>query len=290
MVGFALQDLLSSLMSGLALQVEQPFRIGDWVRFGEQRGRVLEMNWRATKLLTFHHDIIVIPNNLVTREPLINVSSPSPKHRRRIDVGLRYGYPPNQVKESILRAIAGVEDVAPEPAPYVLAREFGDSAIVYRAHCFTTNFAQQEFLEDQVRSRIWYPLRRDGMSVPFPIREVQLKHVDAEAERSEQHAQTVALLEAVPFLIPLTADERDRLAQRLTVAYYAAGKSVFWREIPRLNCVPWRRRVFWRDVADDRRGPCGHGGVPYRLRPTGHRKAELPAAAGAESHPGRGDL
>ncbi|MEP6783322.1 MAG: mechanosensitive ion channel domain-containing protein, partial [Acidobacteriota bacterium] len=49
-VGFALQDTLGNLFSGLAIQIEKPFRVGHWVQIGEREGQVQEITWRATKL------------------------------------------------------------------------------------------------------------------------------------------------------------------------------------------------------------------------------------------------
>ena len=100
-IGFALQDLLTNIIAGLALQAERPFKRGDWIGFGEQQGVVLELNWRSTKIKTLHNDIVVIPNSVLTKSELINYTAPSPVHRRRFVVGLRYEVPPNVAKASI---------------------------------------------------------------------------------------------------------------------------------------------------------------------------------------------
>lgn len=76
-IGFALQDMLSNIISGLALQIERPFVTGDWVKFDEQEGWILEINWRSTQLQTLHNDIVIIPNNLITRSAVINFTSPT---------------------------------------------------------------------------------------------------------------------------------------------------------------------------------------------------------------------
>jgi len=230
-VGFALQDLLGSIASGLALQLEHPFAVGDWVRFNEQEGRVLEMNWRSTKILTLHADVVIIPNNVITRQPVINFTSPDPIHRRRVEIGLPYDTPPKRAKQALLKALRGIEGVLGTPPPSVLLRRFGDSAIEYRVEFYIGDFARRELVEDEVATRIWYQLHRDGLSVPFPVRDVILhrddeSHAEREAERAREIERIVLMLRRVPFLEPLSPEERQQLAGRIKPASYAAGETV----------------------------------------------------------------
>lgn len=228
-VGFALQDLLSSIIAGLALQVERPFKSGDWVMFDEQEGQVLEVNWRSTKILTVHRDIVVIPNNVITRSALVNFSAPTRVHRRKVVVGLRYEAPPNVAKRSIMKAVTEAEGVLEDPPPFVLLKSFDDFAVTYRVHFFIEDFPNRERIEDDVRTRIWYQLRRDGLSIPFPIRDVNVRQVTVEEEdraREAELAHVVAALERVPFLEPLSSEERRRLAGNVKREHYARGETV----------------------------------------------------------------
>lgn len=230
-VGFALQDLLGSIASGLALQIERPFAVGDWVQFDDQEGRVLEMNWRSTKILTRHSDVVVIPNNVITRQAVINFTSPDPVHRQRIEIGLRYDTPPNRAKQSLLRALRGVAGVLAEPPPLVQLRRFGDSAVEYRVFFYIDDYAQRDAILDEVGTRIWYQLERDELSVPFPTRDVMLHsaeddRADREAERSREIERIVKMLGHVPFLEPLSASEQQQLARRIRPQFFTAGETV----------------------------------------------------------------
>src|SRR3954454_24432531 len=68
-LGFALRDMLASLFAGIALNVEQPYRIGDWLEFGSGTvGRVVEVSWLTTRLQTQDGIGLVVPNaQLATR-------------------------------------------------------------------------------------------------------------------------------------------------------------------------------------------------------------------------------
>ena len=75
-LGFALQDTFGNAIAGLAIQSEKPFNIGHWVRVGDFEGRVAEVSWRATRLRTKTGNFIVLPNNIVSKEAIINYSEP----------------------------------------------------------------------------------------------------------------------------------------------------------------------------------------------------------------------
>lgn len=228
-IGFALQDLLSNIISGLAIEIEHPFRVGDWVKFENQEGIVREINWRSTKIETLHRDIVIIPNNVATRTPIINFCAPTNLHRRKVTVGMRYDAAPNRVKASLLKAVQGVEGLLRDPEPFVQLKEYGDFSISYTLFFFIDDFAIRDRVEDRVRTRIWYQLGRDGLSIPFPIRDVNVRTLDAaeEARRHERvQSERVGLLGQVPFLEPLAEQDLVTLALRLRSEFYAAGETI----------------------------------------------------------------
>src|SRR5438132_1497281 len=67
-IGRALLDTLGNLLSGIAMQLEAPFSIGDWIRVDDKAiGRVLEIRWRSTLIQTKNDDLVVIPNAILTK-------------------------------------------------------------------------------------------------------------------------------------------------------------------------------------------------------------------------------
>ena len=101
-IGFALQDTLGNTFAGLAIQVEKPFRVDQWVRIGSLEGRVVEITWRATRLRTKSGDAVIVPNNIVSKEAITNFSEPAGPTRLDVEVGVSYQTPPNHVKAVIL--------------------------------------------------------------------------------------------------------------------------------------------------------------------------------------------
>ena len=89
-VGFALQDTLGNLFAGLAIQIEKPFRVGQWVQFGDREGQVQEITWRATKLRTKAGQFLIVPNSVISKEPVLNHSEPTVPTRIEVEIGASY--------------------------------------------------------------------------------------------------------------------------------------------------------------------------------------------------------
>ena len=80
-LGLALQSTLSDVFSGIVLNFSRPYRPGDWISIdGSTDGRVVEMNWRATHVLTAKRDLAIVPNSMIAKAKVVNASSPSGIH------------------------------------------------------------------------------------------------------------------------------------------------------------------------------------------------------------------
>jgi small-conductance mechanosensitive channel len=168
-VGFALQDTLGNMFSGLAIQIEKPFRVGHWISAGEWEGSVAEVTWRATKLKTRHGNLVVVPNSEISKQAINNYSEPASPTRLHVQVGVSYGTSPTLVKETILSSLAGEPFVLSSPPPRVLLHDFGDSALIYRVYFWVREFPLDELAFDRVRCAIYYAFQRNSIEIPYPI-------------------------------------------------------------------------------------------------------------------------
>jgi small-conductance mechanosensitive channel len=99
-LGLALQSTLGDVFSGIVLNFSRPYRPGDWVNIaGETSGRVIEMTWRATHILTAQRDLAIIPNSTIAKSKIVNVSSPSGIHGVTIAVQAAAGASPAAVED-----------------------------------------------------------------------------------------------------------------------------------------------------------------------------------------------
>jgi small-conductance mechanosensitive channel/CRP-like cAMP-binding protein len=222
-IGFALQDTLGNMFAGLALQVEKPFTVGHWIRVSEHEGLVTGITWRATQLRTKTGNAVILPNNIISKEAIVNYSQPAAPTRLAVEVGASYDAPPNRVKAVIVAAVADVPLVLAVPPPEVIVLGFGASSIDYRVKFWVADFATDDIARDQVRCSIYYAFRRGGIEIPFPIQ----VHYDGKAAASDLSvADREKCLAAVDIFTLLSPAERADLAALTTQRLYGVGETI----------------------------------------------------------------
>lgn len=223
-IGFALQDTLGNTFAGLAIQVEKPFRVDQWVRIGSLEGRVVAITWRATRLRTKSGDTVIVPNNTVSKEAITNYSEPDGSTRLFVEVGASYTVPPNDVKAAILVALRDAPLVLVDPAPDVVLADFGSSAMTYRIRFWVADYGVDDPARDQVRTCVYYAFRRHGIEIPYPI-QVNYHGPEAGAELASDVDRS-GYVAAVDLFASLSAEDRSQLAAAARERLYGAGQTV----------------------------------------------------------------
>ena len=224
-VGFALQDTLGNLFAGLAIQVEKPFRVGQWVRMGDREGQVTEITWRATKLRTKEGQFLIVPNSNISKEPVLNYSEPIIPTQIDVEVGASYSVPPAEVKQAVLEAIGNSPLAMRAPEPSVMVKGFGASAVDYIAYFWIEDYAVDRAARDQVRTNIWYTFRRRNIEIPYPI-QVQFER-DEEPVTTERHIAAAAeQLASIDLFKTLGAEARQKMAHAAGHHLFTAGESI----------------------------------------------------------------
>ncbi|MFA4974193.1 MAG: mechanosensitive ion channel family protein [bacterium] len=232
MIGLAAQNLLGNLFAGLSLQLERPYAIGDWIGYGDKVGRVVGIGWKSTRIINFESEMIYVPNLDIVKTLVTNYSKPSRLHTMKINVGVEYNAQPSMVRKVFLDTLREEARILKVPAPVVRVIDYGDFAITYQLRFTYEDYGISPELRASVMNRIWYALRRNGIKIPFPIRDVQHHHIErthAEAEAKKERAAAREELEKVPILGPLSAQARDTIASSMRMETYADGETVVWQ-------------------------------------------------------------
>ena len=224
-VGFALQDTLGNLFAGLAIQIEKPFRVGQWVQVGDREGQVQEITWRATKLRTKAGQFLIVPNSVIAKEPVLNYSEPTVPTRIEVEVGASYTVPPNDVKRAIMEAIANSPLVMTAPEPQVMIKSFGASAIDYLAQFWIEDYAIDRSARDQVRTNLWYTFRRHNIEIPWPI-QIQYERTEEPLTTEKNIAAAAGHLGGISLFAPLSGEARHALAASAKHHLFAAGEAI----------------------------------------------------------------
>jgi CRP-like cAMP-binding protein len=224
-VGFALQDTLGNFFSGLAIQIEKPFRVGHWVAVGDREGQVQEITWRATKLRTKAGQFLIVPNGVMSKEPILNYSEPTIPTRLEVEVGASYLTPPNEVKAAIREALGNASLVLASPPPTIILHDFGESALVYRVLFWIADYAIDNQARDQVRSNIWYSFRRHNIEIPWPI-QVEYHRTDAPPRSDAAIADAASRLGAIELFATVSPDRRHELARDASERLFSASEAI----------------------------------------------------------------
>lgn len=129
-VGLALQNTLGDVFSGIALTLGRPFTLGDWIMLGDgTEGRVVETTWRSTHLLTGANNIVVLPNSVLAKLSLTNLSRPDETQQMTLALRLAATHAPHVIEEAMHAALRNCQRIVKEPAPLVALKEIDAAAI-----------------------------------------------------------------------------------------------------------------------------------------------------------------
>src|SRR5438067_10500875 len=224
-LGLAGQNLLGAIIAGIQLQISRPYRVGDWLQVNECFAEVMEIYWRSTRLRTNDGIYLDIPNNEIVRQAIVNLHYPTQVHAMRIRVGIDYKTPPNRVKDALMRATRNAELVLRDPPPKIFLVDFADHAVIYEIKFYMGNHAAINEVNDAIRTNVWYELKRQQITIPFPIRTLHMerRHRDLGTEDQEQARE---ILRAEPLFQCLADEQLDALLEHSRLNHFGRGERV----------------------------------------------------------------
>jgi small-conductance mechanosensitive channel/CRP-like cAMP-binding protein len=226
-LGLALQDMLGNVIAGVALQLERPFEVGDWVKVSGQEGQVRQVSWRTLTLHTLDNHNIFLPNANAARQDITNFSRPTPLQRQHVKVNLNYHDAPSVVKDVLKRSVLEAEGVLSVPEPEVVIHEFGDYAIHYIVYYWIDDYARVIQINDAVLHRVWYGLGRAALSIPYPSQHLTLRQLsdDYESQMQERLRREVFReLRGLDVFSPLSDAQIESLARNSVIHRYSANE------------------------------------------------------------------
>jgi small-conductance mechanosensitive channel len=218
-LGLALQSTLSDVFSGIVLNFSRPYRPGDWISIdGSTDGRVIEMNWRATHVLTGKSDLAIVPNSTIAKAKIVNASSPSGIHGMTVPIQLDAKTPPSTGAEILQHAILNTRLILTTPAPSVGVKSITAEAIEFDINFSVEELAQSTQAQNELFDWIYRHLAAAGInwassqSQPSWLAEAAIpKNAKTAAERA---------IDLVAIFADLTEEERRTLAAKTKPKHY----------------------------------------------------------------------
>ena len=222
-IGFALQSTLGNFFSGVALQIDQPFQIGDRVIINDHEGWVKSVTWRATTIRTNEGMLVQIPNGTISEE-LVKVIPTDGSVQRSIELLVSGAAPPQQVIDTVKQAVLH------EPHPninlnkpvrvrmweYQLAEE--SLFVTYRILYYPHNYGNGEYQTDrEILRRVWYALKRQGLSPDYV---------------PPSPCQHTKLINSIEFFRDLSKDAQKILLKHSKSLLFDAGETLHRHNLP----------------------------------------------------------
>ena len=226
-IGLALQDTLGNFFAGISLHADRPFQVGDVIAFGQQRhtGVVEGITWRAIKIRTFQNHVVLISNSNAAKEA-IEVCPRENLNARLVFFGTLYNDSPAKTVHVVREAIHDAENVSRKITPIVRIRNLGDSSIEWEIKYWLDDYAKYNDTDALVRERVWYALRRNGLSFAYPTRTIHVERRVASAGTAKDGQGVIDRLLAVEIFAPLSAEETEKLAGASSSHIFAPGEMV----------------------------------------------------------------
>lgn len=175
-VALAAKDTLANFFGGISIFADKTFKVGDYIILDSaQRGEVVEVGIRSTRIKTRDDVLITIPNSLLANSQIINESAPLPRYRIRIPVGVAYDSDLELVEATLLEVVRRNPQVIAEPEPRVRYRAFGASAIELELLLWIEDPSLKGLETHRLIKALHLAFASRGIIIPLPQREVHLK-------------------------------------------------------------------------------------------------------------------
>jgi small-conductance mechanosensitive channel len=173
-IGLAITRMISDVFSGVALSVERAYNLGDWLEI-EMRsrpgssmvGKVVEINWRATRLLTKADEVVVIPNSELARTKFINFSAPERHYRAEVQVPLSHTVSPERAKRILMAAVLNTPGVMKEPKPEITLKKFDPRGVIWCLWYWVGDYSQHNKVARAVQENVLNHLQVAGVDLSY---------------------------------------------------------------------------------------------------------------------------
>lgn len=173
-IGLGLQKLFQDIVSGIFILIDGTITVNDIVEIDKKVGKVLQVNLRTTKAITHDDKILIIPNHKFLNEILYNWTQNYDVTREFVDVSVAYGTDVDLVKALLLGIAMQEQAILNQPKPNVFFTDFGDSALKFRLHFYTSDSFSVPLIKSDLRYKIYQSFKENNIVIPFPQRDIHI--------------------------------------------------------------------------------------------------------------------
>jgi small-conductance mechanosensitive channel len=208
--GLAVQSTLGDVFSGIVLNATKPFRVDDWIRVDDIEGKVIEIDWRSTHLLTSEGSMAVIPNSMAAKTRIVNFSRPDHFHSVTLNLELSTRLRPSLVLDSLDKALQGCRELLTQPKASAVVVKSGLRVVEYEV----TAYVQSRDRRSAVRNQLFDLIHR------------QLASTETRQDQLRPATRQSAVLNTVGALRMLSDADRAQLERHMQLSAYPAKEII----------------------------------------------------------------
>ncbi len=175
-IALAAKDTLANFFGGISVFMDRAYKVGEYIILDSgERGEVVEVGIRSTKIQTRDDVLITIPNSLMANSKVINESAPQPRFRIRLDIGVAYGSDLDHVEDLLLQVANENNQVVRQPSPRVRLRMFADSSVNFQLLLWIRDPREKGRQTHLLLKEIYKAFYANEISIPFPQRVIHMK-------------------------------------------------------------------------------------------------------------------
>ncbi len=173
-IGMGIQQVFNDFASGIILLFERQIKVKDYIETEEINGKVLEIGFRTTTILTRDHVRVIIPNSKLVSNSVINWTNGEKFARIGLQIGVAYNSDVQKVRKILLDCASTHIDARKNPPPEVFFNNFGDSSLDFTLYIYTENTFNRNKIKSDLRFKIYEEFNNNKISIPFPQIDVHL--------------------------------------------------------------------------------------------------------------------
>ena len=185
-IGFGMQNIFNNLISGFIVIFSRPFKVNDIVDVMGTQGTVEDIGSRSTTIKTWDGFDVILPNRYFPENSVTNWTKSDLKKREILKVSVSYDADTREVEKILLDVAKGHSQVLKNPAPFVIFRNFGDSALEFEIYYWIELITSSGIkVSSDMRHHIMAVFAREGISIPYPQRDI---HIVNQSEQKNSDA------------------------------------------------------------------------------------------------------
>ncbi len=174
-IALAAKDTLANFFGGISVYFDKPYKVGDYIELDQkERGEVVEIGIRSTRIKTRDDILISIPNSIIANSKIVNESAPVEHFRVRIPIGVAYGSDIDKVETLLLSVALENDNIIEDPEPRVRFRNFGDSSLNFELLCWAKEPALRGLTIHEMNKKIYKLFAEENVTIPFPQRDLHI--------------------------------------------------------------------------------------------------------------------